>query len=56
MYSISSKFILISSQDAIAKYKSLPDELESMKFVLEMKNTELKKLRKNNAELQHKVI
>ena len=43
-------------KDAIAKYKSLPDELESMKFVLEMKNTEVKKLRISNAELQHQVI
>ncbi|CAB4036923.1 Hypothetical predicted protein [Paramuricea clavata] len=42
-------------QDAIAKYKSLPDELESMKFVLEMKNTEVKKLRRSNAELHHKI-
>ncbi|XP_028418153.1 microtubule-associated tumor suppressor 1 homolog [Dendronephthya gigantea] len=42
-------------QDAIAKYKSLPDELESMKFVLEMKNSEVKNLRRCNAELQHKI-
>ncbi|XP_046851739.1 microtubule-associated tumor suppressor 1 homolog A-like [Xenia sp. Carnegie-2017] len=42
-------------QDAVAKYKSLPDELDSMKFALELKNAEIKKLRKSNAELQHEI-
>ncbi|XP_032242238.2 restin homolog isoform X1 [Nematostella vectensis] len=37
-------------QDAIEKYKSLPDELASMKAVLDMKNDEIKQLRKDRME------
>jgi hypothetical protein len=55
-YSVVWSIPLFLLQDAIAKYKSLPKELESMKYVLEMKNTEVKKFRKSNAELQHKVM
>ena len=41
----SSKF-----QEAIKKYESLPAELESLKAVLEMKNEEIRQLRKEKME------
>ena len=45
----------ISFQLAIAPYKSLPQEIESLKTVLEMRNDEIQKLRNQNTELAKKV-
>ncbi|KAH3694754.1 hypothetical protein DPMN_082195 [Dreissena polymorpha] len=42
-------------QCALAPYRSLPQELESLKTVLEMKNKEINKLRTHDIELQKKV-
>ncbi|XP_052258210.1 microtubule-associated tumor suppressor candidate 2 homolog isoform X2 [Dreissena polymorpha] len=41
-------------QCALAPYRSLPQELESLKTVLEMKNKEINKLRTHDIELQKK--
>ena len=45
MWLFSSKF-----QEAIKKYESLPAELESLKAVLEMKNEEIRQMRKEKME------
>ena len=45
----------LPAQSAITKYKSLPDELESLKVVLELKNEEIKQLRNENAETKMEV-
>lgn len=37
-------------ESAIAKYKSLPDELKSLNVVLELKNDEIRQLRNQNTE------
>lgn len=42
-------------QCALAPYKDLPQEIESLKTVLEMRNEEINKLRSQNVELQKKV-
>ena len=42
--------ILLCSKEAIKKFESLPAELESIKAVLEMKNEEIKQLRKEKME------
>ena len=42
-------------QLAIAPYKNLPQEIESLKTVLEMRNDEIQKLRNHNTELAKKV-
>ncbi|XP_052251297.1 microtubule-associated tumor suppressor candidate 2 homolog isoform X1 [Dreissena polymorpha] len=42
-------------QCALAPYRSLPQEIESLKTVLEMKNEEINKLRTHNIELQNKL-
>ncbi|XP_052283453.1 restin homolog isoform X2 [Dreissena polymorpha] len=42
-------------QCALAPYRSLPQEIESLKTVLEMKNEEINKLRTHNIELQKKL-
>ena len=45
MWLFSSKF-----QEAIKNYESLPAELESLKAVLEMKNEEIRQMRKEKME------
>ncbi|KAH3738165.1 hypothetical protein DPMN_044793 [Dreissena polymorpha] len=42
-------------QCALAPYRSLPQEVESLKTVLEMKNKEINKLRTHNIQLQKKL-
>ena len=42
-------------QCALAPYKNLPQEIESLKTVLEMRNDEINKLRSTNTELKKKV-
>ncbi|KAL4230864.1 Microtubule-associated tumor suppressor candidate 2 [Mactra antiquata] len=42
-------------QCALAPYKDLPQEIESLKMVVEMRNEEINKLRSNNTELRKKL-
>ncbi|XP_053398863.1 CAP-Gly domain-containing linker protein 1-like isoform X3 [Mercenaria mercenaria] len=42
-------------QCALAPYKNLPQEIESLKTVLEMRNEEINKLRNHNTELKKKL-
>ncbi|XP_060606772.1 CAP-Gly domain-containing linker protein 1-like isoform X2 [Ruditapes philippinarum] len=42
-------------QCALAPYKNLPQEIESLKTVLEMRNDEISKLRNTNTELKKKL-
>jgi len=42
-------------QGALAKYKDLPAELESLQAVIEMKNEDIKKSRAHNMELQKRL-
>lgn len=48
-------WLLLFFQCALAPFKNLPQEIESLKTVLEMKNDEINKLRSQNIELQKKV-
>lgn len=42
-------------QMALAPYKNLPQEIESLKLVIEIRNEEIQKLRNRNIDLEKQV-
>lgn len=47
--------IFFFKQMALAPYRNLPQEIESLKLVIEIRNEEIQKLKNRNVELEKQV-
>lgn len=47
--------MIFFKQMALAPYRNLPQEIESLKLVIEIRNEEIQKLKNRNVELEKQV-